>query len=47
MAGLTIGTCFTMIVVPVLYATFYGIRAPEAARLESPEQRGAAPMAAG
>ena len=30
MAGLTIGTGFTMIVVPVLYATFYGIRAPQA-----------------
>jgi multidrug efflux pump subunit AcrB len=28
MAGLTIGTAFTMIVVPVLYATFYRIRAP-------------------
>ena len=47
MAGLTIGTCFTMIVVPVLYATFYGIRAPEAARPESPEPTGAAPMGAG
>jgi multidrug efflux pump subunit AcrB len=29
MAGLTFGTAFTMIVVPVLYATFYGIRALE------------------
>jgi multidrug efflux pump subunit AcrB len=47
MAGLTIGTGFTMIVVPVLYATFYGIQAPQSARLESPEHRGAAPMAAG
>jgi multidrug efflux pump subunit AcrB len=27
MAGLTIGTVFTMIAVPVLYATFYRIRA--------------------
>jgi hypothetical protein len=27
MAGLTIGTGFTMIVVPVLYATFYQISA--------------------
>jgi multidrug efflux pump subunit AcrB len=26
MAGLTIGTVFTMIAVPVLYATFYRIR---------------------
>jgi hypothetical protein len=44
MAGLTIGTCFTMLVVSVLYATLYGIRA-EAARLESPEPSGAAPIA--
>ena len=28
MAGLTIGTVFTMIAVPVLYATFYRIRRP-------------------
>ena len=31
MAGLTIGTGFTMIVVPVLYATFYRISARQAA----------------
>ena len=31
MAGLTIGTGFTMIVVPVLYATFYRISASRAA----------------
>jgi multidrug efflux pump subunit AcrB len=47
MAGLTIGTGFTMIVVPVLYATFYGIPAREAARLESPGPSGAAPITAG
>ena len=47
MAGLTIGTCFTMIVVPVLYATFYGIRAPQAARLESPATTIGAPISAG
>jgi multidrug efflux pump subunit AcrB len=29
MAGLTIGTAFTMIAVPVLYATFYRVRAAE------------------
>ena len=46
MAGLTIGTCFTMIVVPVLYATFYGIRVSQTARLESPEPTEAAPIAA-
>ena len=28
MAGMTIGTGFTMIVVPVLYATFHRISAP-------------------
>jgi multidrug efflux pump subunit AcrB len=28
MAGLTAGTVLTLVLVPVLYATFYGVRAP-------------------
>ena len=39
MAGLTIGTGFTMIVVPVLYATFYRI---SASRVPQPEAQGPA-----
>jgi multidrug efflux pump subunit AcrB len=35
MAGLTVGTVFTMIVVPVLYTTLYRIRAPAADRTPS------------
>jgi multidrug efflux pump subunit AcrB len=35
MAGLTIGTAFTMIVVPVLYATFYRIRGTKPTRLDA------------
>ena len=46
MAGLTIGTGFTMLVVPVLYATFYRIPARAPARLELPGPTGAAPIAA-
>jgi multidrug efflux pump subunit AcrB len=38
MAGLTIGTVFTMIVVPVLYVTFYRISAKPAPRPEVPKQ---------
>ncbi len=30
MAGLTFGTVLVMVLVPVLYATLHGIRAPEA-----------------
>jgi multidrug efflux pump subunit AcrB len=29
MAGLTFGTVLTMVAVPVLYATFYGVREPD------------------
>jgi multidrug efflux pump subunit AcrB len=46
MAGLTIGTGFTMLVVPVLYATFYRIPARAPARLESAGPTDAAPIAA-
>ena len=46
MAGLTIGTGFTMLVVPVLYATFYRIPARAPARLELPGPTDAAPIAA-
>lgn len=44
MAGLTVGTGFTMIVVPVLYATFYRIPASQSPR---PEPAKAEPVAAG
>ena len=44
MAGLTIGTGFTMIVVPVLYATFYRI---SASPLPQPEAQGPARAGAG
>jgi multidrug efflux pump subunit AcrB len=45
MAGLTIGTAFTMVVVPVLYATFYRIAAPHSAA-SAPGSRPAAAGAA-
>jgi len=35
MAGLTFGTVLTMILVPVLYCTFFGIKAPENAKKEA------------
>jgi multidrug efflux pump subunit AcrB len=38
MAGLTIGTGFTMVVVPVLYATFYRISALRRARPETEDR---------
>src|SRR5262249_34165643 len=45
MAGLTIGTAFTMIVVPVLYATFYRIpgRESSAPRTAKPTPTASAP----
>jgi hypothetical protein len=36
MAGLTLGTAFTMIVVPVLYATFYRISPSKGDALQRP-----------
>jgi hypothetical protein len=45
MAGLTIGTFFTMIVVPVLYATFYRISAGQLQRSEPREPLRAEPAA--
>ncbi len=36
MAGLTFGTFLTMVLVPVLYATFFRLRAPEAATTARP-----------
>ena len=31
MAGLSLGTCMTLFVVPCLYAVFYGVKTPSAA----------------
>ena len=45
MAGLTIGTIFTMIVVPVLYAAFYRVPAGPPPRSAAPAR--AAAVAAG
>ena len=42
MAGLTFGTILTMILVPTLYATFYGVRREQEKTAESP-QPGASP----
>jgi len=35
MAGLTFGTILTMIIVPVLYCTFFGVKSPGKAKQEA------------